>query len=35
VVIERLTGLDQPKTQLVATDVEWEIRRQGIGRTAC
>jgi hypothetical protein len=27
---EKLTGLDEPKTQMVATDAEWEIRRQGI-----
>jgi hypothetical protein len=29
-VVEKLFGLDEPKTQLVATDAEWEIRRQGI-----
>jgi hypothetical protein len=27
---EKLTGLDEPKTQMVATDAEWEIRRQGV-----
>jgi hypothetical protein len=29
-VVEKLFGMDEPKTQLVATDAEWEIRRQGI-----
>lgn len=29
-VVEKLLGMDEPKTQLVATDAEWEIRRQGI-----
>lgn len=29
-VNEKLFGLDMPKTQRVATDVEWELRRQGI-----
>jgi len=29
-VNEKLFGLDEPKTQRVATDVEWELRRQGI-----
>lgn len=29
-VIEKLTGLRQPKTQMVGTDLEWELRRQGI-----
>jgi hypothetical protein len=27
---EKITGLDEPKTQMVATDAEWELRRQGI-----
>ncbi len=27
---EKLTGLDEPKLQLVGTDLEWEKRRQGI-----
>lgn len=29
-VVEKLTGLRQPKTQMVGTDLEWELRRQGI-----
>lgn len=29
-VIEKLTGLRQAKTQMVATDAEWELRRQGV-----
>jgi hypothetical protein len=29
-VAEKATGLDQPKTQMVATDAEWELRRQGV-----
>jgi hypothetical protein len=29
-VIEKLFGMDEPKTQLVATDAPYEIRRQGI-----
>lgn len=29
-LVEKLTGLRQPKTQLVGTDLEWELRRQGI-----
>lgn len=28
--IEKLCGMREPKSQLVATDAEWEIRRQGI-----
>ncbi len=28
--VEKIAGLDEPKTQMVATDAEWEIRRQGI-----
>lgn len=28
--IQKLFGLNQPKTQLVATDAEYEIRRQGV-----
>jgi len=29
-VSEKLFGMDEPKTQLVATDAEWEVRRSGI-----
>jgi hypothetical protein len=29
-VVEKLFGMDEPKCQLVATDAEWEVRRQGI-----
>lgn len=29
-VVEKLFGMDEPKPQLVATDAEWEVRRQGI-----
>lgn len=29
-VVEKLFGMIQPKTQLVATDAEYEIRRQGV-----
>lgn len=29
-IVEKLTGLDEPKTQMVGTDLEWELRRQGI-----
>ncbi len=29
-VTQKLLGLNQPKTQLVATDAEYEIRRQGV-----
>lgn len=29
-VVEKLFGMDEPKTQLVASDAPWEIRRQGI-----
>jgi hypothetical protein len=29
-VVEKLLGMDEPKTQLVATDAEWEVRRGGI-----
>lgn len=29
-VIEKLFGLDEPKTQMVATDAEWEVKRQGV-----
>lgn len=29
-IVEKLLGLDEPKTQLVGTDCEWEVRRQGI-----
>ena len=29
-VTEKLFGMDQPKTQMVATDAEWEVRRQGV-----
>ena len=29
-VVEKLLGMDEPKTQLVATDAEWEVRRSGI-----
>lgn len=29
-VVEKLFGLDQPKTQLVATDADYEVRRQGV-----
>jgi hypothetical protein len=29
-VVEKLFGLDEPKTQRVATDVEYELRREGI-----
>ncbi len=29
-VVAKLFGMDEPKTQLVATDAEWEVRRQGI-----
>lgn len=28
--IEKLFGMDEPKTQLVATDVPYEVRRQGV-----
>jgi hypothetical protein len=28
--VEKLCGMREPKSQLVATDAEWEIRRQGI-----
>lgn len=27
---EKITGLDEPKCQMVATDAEWEERRQGV-----
>lgn len=30
VISEKLTGLDQPKTEMVGTDCEWELRRQGV-----
>src|SRR4030095_8681310 len=29
-VVQKLFGFEQPKTQLVGTDCEWEVRRQGI-----
>lgn len=29
-VIEKLFGMDQPKSQLVATDAPYEVRRQGV-----
>jgi hypothetical protein len=29
-VVEKLFGMDEPKTQLVASDAPWEVRRQGI-----
>lgn len=29
-IVEKLTGLDEPKTQMVGTDLEWELRRQGV-----
>ena len=29
-VCQKLFGLEEPKTQLVGTDCEWEVRRQGI-----
>lgn len=29
-VCQKLFGLNEPKTQLVGTDCEWEVRRQGI-----
>jgi hypothetical protein len=29
-IVEKLTGLGEPKTQMVGTDLEWELRRQGI-----
>jgi hypothetical protein len=29
-VVEKLFGMDEPKTQLVATDAEYEVRRSGL-----
>jgi hypothetical protein len=29
-IVEKLLGMEEPKTQLVGTDCEWEVRRQGI-----
>lgn len=29
-VVEKLFGMDEPKTQMVASDAPWELRRQGI-----